>query len=94
MAQRFQQNNRVFSPFLPSSTSSVKPPSLNRACLLAYMGKISQHKKKRQPAVRRKKWVDLEQQHNQCDQYDFDKAEEFLEYHSAGKRDRDLKPSP
>ena len=44
-------------------------------------GKISQHKKKRLPAVRRKKWVALEQQqHDQCDQYDFDKAEEFLAY--------------
>ena len=31
--------------------------------------------------VRRKKWVALEQQQlDQCDQYDFDKAEEFLAY--------------
>ena len=45
-------------------------------------GKISQHKKKRLLAVRRKKWIDLQQQqqHDQCDQYHFDKAEEFLAY--------------
>ena len=39
-------------------------------------GKISQHKKKRLPAVRRKKWVALEQPLR----HDFDKAEEFLAY--------------
>ena len=48
----------------------------------AFFGLVMRpNKKKRQPAVRRKKWIDLEQQqHNQCDQYDFDKAEEFLAY--------------
>ena len=43
--------------------------------------KISQHKKKQKPAKRRQKWINLEQQqHDQCDNYDFDKAEEFLAY--------------
>ena len=76
MAQRFQQNSRV-----------IDHPSFHIFCeaILTEQdltaGKISQHKKKRLPAVRRKKWVALEQQQlDQCDQYDFDKAEEFLAY--------------
>ena len=44
-------------------------------------GKISQHKKKRLPAFGRKKWVDLEYaQFKHCDDYRFDKVEEFLQY--------------
>ena len=34
-------------------------------------GKISQHKKKRKPAKRRQKWIDLEDTQHE---YDFDKV--------------------